>query len=245
MTIKIKSNIKSLMTQKSFDIKKLREKTGLPHIAILNACSDKIEYSGLNILNKIATAMKVSIKELFDEIDLTPKKGKPKSIMTGETKISSVTNQLINLIMKMSTTDKNKLLQTYNKLKKSPSMISDTSNVTTNLVELIMTMPLEDRCQLLGEFISYSGTTKRKYSRQKFFRPVHFNAKGSLFHGSTEDIGLGGVFIEIKNAKTIFSIGDPVKMNLEHPQTRQHSNITGKIFRIAKAGIGIEFDRPL
>ncbi|MCD6585031.1 MAG: PilZ domain-containing protein [Desulfobacteraceae bacterium] len=245
MPIKIKSNIKSLMSKKNINTGQLREKTSLPHIVILNACSDKIEFIGLNILNKIATAMNVSIKELFDEIDPKQKKMTPKSIMTGDTNISSITSQLINLIMKMSTTDKDKLMRTYNELNKSSSMRSDVTNVTTNLVDLIMTMSLEGRCQLLGDFISYSGTTKRKYSRQDFCRPADFTAKGTLFHGNTKNISHGGVFIEIKNAKNNFSLGDPVKMNLEHPQTSQHFNITGKIVRIAKAGIGIHFDRPL
>jgi len=36
MTIKIKSKIKELMAQKELKIDELREKTGLPHIAILN-----------------------------------------------------------------------------------------------------------------------------------------------------------------------------------------------------------------
>ena len=114
----------------------------------------------------------------------------------------------------MSSTDKDKLLKTYNDLNKSPSMQSDASNVTTNLVNLIMTMSLEERCQILGEFISYGGTTKRKYSRQEFCRPVDFTAKGTLFHGNTKNISHGGVFIEIKSAKNNFSIDDPVKMNL-------------------------------
>ncbi len=245
MTIKIKSNIKALMARKNLKTPELSKKTGLPHIAILNACSDKIEYSGLNVLSKIACAMNVSIKELFDEDNLSKKKTIAKKITTCETNISSVTEQLINIIMKMSTNDKDKLLDKYNELTKSASSKSDVSNVTTNLVDLIMTMSLEERCQLLGDFISYSGQTKRKFSRKEYFRPVPFTVNAKLYHGSTKNISMGGVFIEIKDARNQFAVGDKIKMNLEHPETYQHFNANAIIVRIAKAGIGVCFDEPL
>jgi len=245
MTIKIKSNVKELMARKEIKIPELSKKTGLPHIAVVNACSEKIEYSGLNILSKIAFAMDVSIKELFDEENLSKKKPISKKMTTGETNISSVTEQLINIIMKMKTNDKDKLLEKYNELKKSPSQISDVSNVTTHLVDLIMTMSLEDRCQLLGDFISYSGQTKRKFSRKEYFRPVPFTVNSKLYHGSTVNISMGGVFIDIKDAKTQFAAGDTIKINLEHPETYQHSNVNGTIVRITKSGIGVCFDESL
>ena len=147
--------------------------------------------------------------------------------------------------MKMKTTDKDKLLEKYNELKKSPSQISDISNVTTHLVDLIMTMSLENRCELLGDFISCSGQTKRKFGRKEYFRPVPFTVNSKLYHGSTKNISLGGVFIEIKDAKNQFTAGDTIKMNLEHPETYQHSNVNGTIVRIAKAGIGVCFVEPL
>jgi len=245
MTIKIKSNIKELMARKGLKIPELREKTGLPHIAIVNACSERIEFTGLNVLSKIAAAMDVSIKELFEEQNPLKKKSVIKRATTSETNISSVTEQLIRIIMKMKATDKDKLMEKYNELKKSPAQKSDMSNVTTNLVDLVMTMSLEDRCKLLGDFISYSGQTKRKFSRKEYFRPVPFTVNGGLFHGSTRNISMGGVFVEIKDAKNQFAVGDKIKMNLEHPETYQHFNVTGTIVRIANAGLGICFDESL
>ena len=245
MTIKIKSNLKELMARKGLKISELREKTGLPHVAIVNACSERIEFIGLNVLSKIASAMDVPIKELFEEQNLSKKKSIPKKTTTGETNISSVTEQLIRIIMNMSATDKDKLMEKYNELKKSPAQKNDMSNVTTNLVDLVMTMSLEDRCKLLGDFISYSGQTKRKFSRKEYFRPVPFTVNGRLFHGSTRNISIGGVFLEIKDAKNQFSVGDKIKMNLEHPETYQHFNVNGIIVRIVNAGLGICFDEPL
>lgn len=245
MTIKIKSAVKDIMSRKGISIPELREKTGLPHVAILNACSEKIEFCGLNILSKIAQALDTPIKDLFDEERITKKKQVYKTQKGSDTSISSVTEQLIQIIMKLSTNDKDKLVQKYNELKKSPSAKSDISNVTTHLVDLIMTMNLEDRCKLLGDFISYGGQTKRKFTRKEFFRPVPFTVNGRLYHGSTRNISLGGVFIEIKDAKKLFKIGDSIKMNIEHPETFQHFNVDGTIVRIVNEGMGVGFSEPL
>lgn len=245
MTIKIKSTVKERMARKGMDIATLREKTGLPHITILNACSERIEFCGLSVLSKIAQALETPIKDLFDEERIVKKNPIFKSRQGSETSISSVTEQLIQTIMKLSATDKGKLIQKYNELNKSPAAKSDISNVTTHLVDLIMTMNLEDRCKLLGDFISNSGQTKRKFTRREFFRPVPFTVNGRLFHGSTRDISLGGVFIEIKDARKHFSLGVTIKMNIEHPETFQHFNIDGKIVRTANNGMGVKFDTPL
>ena len=246
MAKKIISKVKEIMDQKGLTMPELRNKTGLPHVSILNACSARIEFCGLNILNKIASAMNVSIKDLFHEVDLA-KQARPqrKIRMTGDANISSVTEQLIKIIMKMSTTDKDKLLEKFNELKKTPTKKVNIANVTTELIQLITKMSLEDRCKILGDFISYTGTTKRKYGRREFIRPVDFTVKGSLSHGFTKNISRGGVFIETKNANILFSAGDPIKINLEHPELHRHFNVTGKIIRTAKNGIGVQFDIPL
>lgn len=245
MTIKIRSSVKEIMTRKGISIPVLREKTGLPHVVVLNACSQKIEFCGLNVLSKIAEALETPIKELFDEERITKTKPSFKTQKGSETSISSVTEHLIQIIMKLSATDKEKLVQKYNELKKSPSAISDIPNVTTHLVDLIMTMNLEDRCKLLGDFISCGGQTKRKFARKNFFRPIPFTLNGRLYHGSTRNISLGGVFIEIKDAKKLFTIGDSIKMNIEHPETFQHRNVDGKIVRIVNDGMGVSFDENL
>lgn len=245
MTIQFKSNIKALMTEKGINISDLKEKTNLPQIAILNACSERIEFAGLNVLGKIALALDVAVKDLFEEENLSKKKPVFRKPASGDTNISSVTSQLISIIMKMKTNDKDKLLEKYNELKKSPSKLTDTSNVTTNLVDLIMTMSLEERCKLLGDFISYSGESRRKYGRKEFVVPVHFTVKERLYHGNTKNISKGGVFIEIGNPRSLFSPGDAIKMNMEHPETCQHFNTTGKIIWIGKNGMGIEFDHSI
>lgn len=246
MPIKIKSRVKEAMAQKGLGVKEISDATGLPQIVILNACSEKIEFCGLNMLSKIADALDVSIKDLFEEI-LPVQKAAPgrKPSMSCDTSISAVTEQLLTTIMKLSTTDKDRLLGKLNELKKTPGRITDTKNATKELIEMIMGMSLDQRCNMLGDFIAMSGQTKRQYSRRDFFRPVPFTLKSRLYHGSTRNISMSGVFIEFKDAKAQFSLGDNIKMNIEHPDTFQHLNRTGTIVRIAKDGIGVKFDEHL
>jgi len=56
---------------------------------------------------------------------------------------------------------------------------------------------------------------------------------------------MGGVYIDISNATNLFSVGNEIKMNLEHPQTFQHLNIDGTIVRIEKSGIGVKFKKEI
>ena len=247
MTIKIKSLVKEVMAQKGFGIKEISAAAGLPHVVILNACSEKIEFCGLGMLNKIASALDVAIKDLFEEIPPVKTKAHAprKKAQSGETSISAVTEQLLTTITKLSTTDKDRLLGKLNELKKTPGKILDTTNATKELIEMIMGMSLDDRCQLLGDFVALSGQSKREYTRRDFFRPVPFTLNGRLYHGSTRNISGGGAFIEFKDARVQFSLGDTIKMNIEHPDTFKHLNKNGKIVRLAKDGFGVQFDETL
>lgn len=245
MSKKIVSKVKDVMGHKGLTMRDLKDKTGLPPVVIMNACSERILYCGLNILQQIAAAMNVSIKDLFEEIDLAKSARPEKKIRTDDTNISDVTRQLINLIMKMSSTDKGKLLEKFTDLNKTASKKSDLANVTTDLIELIMKMNLPERCELLGEFIAYTGQSKRKYSRSPYFRQVHLSISGRVYQANTKDISRTGVFIEIGTGKHTFTVGDALIINMEHPDTSKYAKIPGKIIRIAKNGIGVEFDHPL
>lgn len=246
MPIKIKSRVKDIMAQKGISIKDLSESSSLPHVVILNACSEKIEFCGLNLLCKLADALEVTVKDLFEEI-LPVKAQAPirRKQDTGDVSISSVTERLLTIITQLSTTDKDKLLEKLNDLKKTPGRIMDVKNVTKELIESIMGMNLEDRCRLLGHFIAISGQSQRAYSRRDFIRPVPFTLKGRLYHGSSRNISMNGIFIELKDARVQCEVGDAIKMNIEHPDTMKHLNKTGVIVRIAKDGFGVKFDELL
>jgi transcriptional regulator with XRE-family HTH domain len=245
MPQKIISRVKDVMGRQGMTMRDLKEQTGLSPVIIMNACSERICYCGLNILQQIAAALNVSIKELFDETGLSKKHRPEKKNQQGGTNISHVTRQLVNLIMQMSSKDKDKLLEKFNSLNKSPSKKSDISNVTTDLIELIMKMNLAERCELLGEFIAYTGQSRRKYSRIPYLRSVYLNINNRMIQASTRDISKTGVFIDIGTGFHSFSVGDPLVMHMEHPYTSKHVRLPGKIKRIAKNGIGVEFDQPL
>lgn len=69
MTKRIKSNVRQIMEEKGFTLRKLEDKTGLTHVTILNARSDeKIQNCRLNTLQIIAAALRVDVKELFEEV---------------------------------------------------------------------------------------------------------------------------------------------------------------------------------
>lgn len=245
MPVKIISKVKEIMGREGLTMRDLKEKTGLSPVIIMNACSERILYCGLNILQQIASAMNVSIKELFEEIDLSKGAELKRKTRTDDTNISDVTRQLINLIMKMSSSDKGKLLEKFNDLNKTASKKSDMANVTTDLIELIMQMTLPERCELLGEFIAYTGQSKRRYSRTPYLRSVHLNISGRVFQANTRDISRTGVFIEIGTSKLSFAVGDEIIINMEHPDTSKHVKLPGRIKRITKNGIGVEFDHYL
>lgn len=69
MPKKIISNVKEVMEREGFTIRKMENMTGLTHITILKARSDNIINCKLSTLHTLASAMNVSIKELFDYID--------------------------------------------------------------------------------------------------------------------------------------------------------------------------------
>lgn len=68
---KIISKVKQVMEREGFTIRKMEDKTGLTHVTILNARSDdRIINCKLSTLHIIASAMDVSIKDLFDYKDV-------------------------------------------------------------------------------------------------------------------------------------------------------------------------------
>ncbi|MDD4648828.1 MAG: helix-turn-helix transcriptional regulator [Desulfoplanes sp.] len=64
----IKSNVKKIMELKNVKVKPFAEKYGLSHLTILSARDDnKIINCKLITLDRIARALGVSVKDLFDD----------------------------------------------------------------------------------------------------------------------------------------------------------------------------------
>lgn len=108
---KIISNVMDVMGRKGLDMRDLRDITGLESRVIMNACSEQIRYCDLNVLQQIASALDVSIEELYDEIVFIKDTRSTEKSQRDETHSADVTHRLINLIMQMSPTEKKNLLE--------------------------------------------------------------------------------------------------------------------------------------
>jgi len=165
---------------------------------------------------------------------------------TEDINISNVTKELLNAVMKMSPDDKFVLTRKITGTHHTFSNYYNPKTIAKEVIEMVMKMSLEEKCKLLGELKTVKGKSRRQYTREHYVTPVHFAVKGILLNGYTKNISKGGVFIETTRAKELnFAVGDPVTMNFTHPQFRNPLKISGKIARVSKVGIGIQFDEYL
>ncbi len=66
----MKSNVPDFMTKKGITLRVLEEKSGVAHTTILRSRDDeKIRSCSLGTLEKIAAALGVRVRDLFDEDD--------------------------------------------------------------------------------------------------------------------------------------------------------------------------------
>ncbi len=170
-----------------------------------------------------------------------------KSASCDNVNVASVTRELIDYIMKMTNPDKLGLLK---KLKpESRAVISRNPNnaaLTTELIDTLMKISLNKRCELLGELKAFSGSSKRKHSRQEYFVPIQYLVSGRLFNGYINNISKSGLFLETsKSNRPEVKQGEQITMNFDHPETRRALKITGKIVRVTKTGFGVLFDHLL
>ena len=70
MPKKVISKVKEVMEKQGFTIRRMENETGLTHVTILKARSDKIINCKLSTLHTLASAMNVSIKDLFDYVEI-------------------------------------------------------------------------------------------------------------------------------------------------------------------------------
>ena len=81
---------------------------------------------------------------------------------------------------------------------------------------------------------------KREYVRLATSRPVEFTVQGRTYHGSIENIGGGGVFV---NTSQSFSLGQEVSMSFPSPPFEKEDR-TGKIVDVNSKGFRIKFNYP-
>ena len=124
------------------------------------------------------------------------------------------------------------------------------SMVTAKLLGLIQKMPLEERLKLLThverKLLSDKNHRRREYDRQDYLINIDYMVKDRLYKGFSLNISANGVFIESsKNLLPNFSPGDQVILSFDHPGSKEHMKVSGKLARIDKKGIGIMFDQTM
>jgi hypothetical protein len=78
---------------------------------------------------------------------------------------------------------------------------------------------------------------KRRHPRMPCSAPIEYTARDRTFRNLSRDISTSGLFVETWDA---FSVGETIAMAL--PLEKQEPiQLTGKVVRIDKQGIGIEF----
>ncbi len=164
-----------------------------------------------------------------------------------EINVSSVTRELLGLVMKMPLNEKCKLM---GELKAPIRKITEddvhASSVTKILIETIMGMSLDERCQILGELKALTGSSKRNYSRREYSAHVQCMISGNLIKGDIRNISKGGVFVDLAPmARRSFYVDDPVTLIFEHPDTGRNIKVTGIIVRINQKGFAVRLDELL
>ena len=114
-----------------------------------------------------------------------------------------------------------------------------TYHVTKQLISIILDMPVEEQQDLLQEITERQNKTKRRYQRQSCTKHVAFSSRNRIFGGQIKDFSEYGVFIESKHS---FTIGQPLVMTFEVPNSKEQVRITGKIVRTRPNGIGVKFN---
>lgn len=78
---------------------------------------------------------------------------------------------------------------------------------------------------------------KRRHPRIPCSAPIEYTARDRTFRNLSRDISTSGLFVETWDA---FSVGETITMTL--PLEKQEPlKLNGKVVRIDKQGIGIEF----
>lgn len=160
--------------------------------------------------------------------------------------VARVTRELLDLIMKQPELERARLLTKLKPDVREKTKSGALLNVTTALIDAVMKLTIKERCRILGELKANSVSTMRKYSRIEFFSPIQYVIDDRLSHGFIRNISVSGLFLENPHysGPELFP-GQAVKMIFDHPHTKMHLKIQGKIIRITKAGLGIRFDEKI
>ena len=81
--------------------------------------------------------------------------------------------------------------------------------------------------------------TPRKYTRRTYTHNVVFTVQGVEYHGFSEDISVGGMFIRTNRS---FPVGEEIVLKFQLKKNiEKETTLHAKIVRVTHDGIGVRF----
>ena len=115
-------------------------------------------------------------------------------------------------------------------------------SVALDLIKRILDMPYDRQVALLKQLDEIpSGAlelTDREEKRKPFTSNVSFTVQGVTYHGVSEDISSGGMFIKTDAS---FILGQTMVLTLQFTDKKKQAQIPAEIARIRDDGIGVKF----
>jgi hypothetical protein len=114
--------------------------------------------------------------------------------------------------------------------------------VTIRLIKHIIDMPYDQQVALLTQLDeALTGSLEladRTEKRKPFTSNVSFSLQGVSYHGVSEDISPGGMFIKTDDS---FIAGQTIVLTLQYADKKRRAKIPAEIVRIREDGIGVKF----
>lgn len=114
--------------------------------------------------------------------------------------------------------------------------------ITDRIMSLVQNLSDEKKKSLLELLVEWQQKENREYPRISCNFPVDYSTKSRVYHDFIQDLSKGGLFIETRETLVM---KEPVSLTFTLPKSGNHFKMTGKIVRVEKHGVAIEFDEKL
>ncbi len=124
---------------------------------------------------------------------------------------------------------------------KSP--IESSKNLLNQIIEIVKNLPPESQNEVFCYLSESTESNNRKYFRKKLLMPIEYSINNRFHKDFIKDISQGGIFIE--TGKQLL-VGQVISLTFTNPKNYKPIKTFGKIVRVEKNGIGVEFnvDKP-
>lgn len=114
--------------------------------------------------------------------------------------------------------------------------------ITERIMSLVQNLSDEKKQSLLELLVEWQQKEGRKHPRVSCNFPVDYSTKTRVYHDFIQDLSKGGLFIETRETMVM---KEPISLTFALPKSGTHFKMTGKIVRIEKNGVAIEFDEKM